>query len=140
MQKTIAIDSGMGTVLIADAVRVLAGIADISRAGIVSEVYTFSFAVGAPPVLDFPTYQRPSAPELDPATPFPAQIDVVLLTRHTPPNYAQTRANIEAKMGTAFGLCLQSELWLIYTRGMRDGCAPPPAAETPPASQAPEKE
>lgn len=133
LQNGTDIDSGMGTVLIADAVEALAQIKDISQSGIISEVYTFGFAMGAPPVLEFPTYQRASAPELDPATPFPETIDIVLLMRHLLPNKSKIRANIVTKMGANFGVCLQSELWLIYSRGDREGCIAPPAPD--PAAQ-----
>lgn len=101
-------------VMLADGIQALGRIKNISQLGIISDTRIFfSYAMQAPPVLDFPVWPTIRSPEFFDDSPLTSDIDIMLFLK---PMQSTLTVMLERKRGDDFSLCLSTVLWDIYAR------------------------
>lgn len=112
-----AIDTSVEYIMLADGVQLLQKIADVERYGIAADArFSFSFAVGALPVLSYPPWQWDSSPEFQDPETLRDQLDIALIAR-----FAETESPLRRITKEHFILCQRSELWDMYVRDGMEG-------------------
>jgi hypothetical protein len=107
-------NNGVQYIMLADGLHALEQIKDIDQYGIIADgKFAFDFALGAPPVLGYPVWQRKTSPELLPDVPIPEEVDIAILRKITG---NPTETGLRAKLEVNFTLCQQTAIWDIFTR------------------------
>lgn len=108
-----AIDTSMEYFMLADGVQLLQNIAGIESYGIAADSrFSFSFALGATPVLSYPPWQWDTSPEFQDPETLRSQLDIALIAR-----FAETESPLRQITKEHFVLCQRSALWDMYVRG-----------------------
>lgn len=101
--------------MLADGIEALHALGDPSQWGIVADGgVTFEHAVLGRPVPGYPLWQRPSAPELAPDLPIPAEADIVMIGRSG--GTGEVGQILRSKLSPEFELCSSSAYWEIHAR------------------------
>lgn len=113
-QEYLDFNIGAEYVMLADGIQALGRIENISQLGIISDTRIFfSYAMQAPPVLDFPVWPTIRSPEFFDDSPLSSDIDIMLFLKPMP---SILTSMLDRKRGDGFSLCLSTVLWDIYAR------------------------
>lgn len=101
--------------MLADGISALHSLGDPSVWGIIADHgVIFEHAVLGRPVVGYPLWQRPTAPELASEFPIAAGADIVMIGRSAP--ISEVGMILRGKLGSDFDLCSVSVHWEIYAR------------------------
>lgn len=101
--------------MLADGIDALHALGDPSQWGIIANGgVIFEHAVLGRPVSGYPLWQRPSAPELAPDLPIPAEADIVMIGRVDGTD--EVGKILQSKLSPEFELCASSTYWEIHAR------------------------
>jgi len=101
--------------MLAAGIDALHALGDPSHWGIIADSGgTFEQAVLGRPVPGYPLWQRPSAPELAPDLPIPADADIIMIGRSDGTD--EVGQILQSKLSSEFELCARSAHWDIHAR------------------------
>ncbi|MBW4710802.1 hypothetical protein KX928_23675 [Roseobacter sp. YSTF-M11] len=108
------LDTGIEYIMLADGFHQLAQMPGAAEYGIAADTrFSFSFALGAPPVLAYPPWQWDTSPEFQDPETLRADLDIAMIAR-----FAEAESPLRRITKEHFKLCRRSALWDIY---LRDG-------------------